>query len=245
MPSKVDSTRILVVDDDADIRSNICDILENLGYDVDTAADGKEALELVHRQRYDIALLDYMMPGMNGVELYREIRQVRPDLIAIMITAHAGSDGTDQARDAGTWRVLPKPLDLQALLPLIDEVSRWPIILVVDDDEAFCDNVWQTLQGHDYRVNVAHTEAEGVEKAGQSPYQAAIVDLRLNDGDGRHVIEIVKRVRPDAKLLVVTGSRDRAEDISEQIEGLCYKPVDMNQLLQLLDRCRTGVNGDG
>ncbi|MCM2374330.1 response regulator [Aporhodopirellula aestuarii] len=240
MPSTKNSVRILVVDDDEDIRNNICDILENLGYAVDMAADGAAAMDLVRRQRYDIALLDYMMPGMSGVELYRQIRQVLPDLIAIMITAYAGGDGAAQACDAGTWRVLPKPVDLQALLPLIDEVSRWPIILVVDDDEAFCENVWQTLRNHEYRVNLAHTEAEGVEKAGHSPYQTAIVDLGLKGGDGRHVIDIVKRVRPDARLLVATGNRDHGEQLAKEVEGLCYKPVDMDELLRFLDRSPPG-----
>ncbi|MFG0291015.1 MAG: response regulator [Rhodopirellula sp. JB044] len=239
MLNKVDTTRILVVDDEEDIRFNVRDILEDFGYQVDTAADGSEAIELVRHNRYDVALLDYMMPGMDGADLYRQIRRIRPEIVAIMITAYAGGDGAEKARDAGTWRILPKPLDLQALLPLIDEVSRWPIVLVVDDDETFCDNVWQTLQEHDYRVNVAHTEADGVKKAGQAAYQTAIVDLRLNDGDGRQVIEIVKRVRPDAKLLIVTGARDQGGPLKDMAEGLCYKPVDMDQLLQMLDRCRS------
>ncbi len=228
------ATQILVVDDDADIRENVRDILEDIGYEVDTAADGEAALRLIRNHHYDIALLDYIMPGINGLELYKQIRQLRPDIVAIMITAHFGLDCTHDAIDAGTWRVLSKPLDIGTLLLLIEQASQWPIVLVVDDDPAFCDNLWETLRLHEYRVDIANTESEGIEKAEQFVYQTAIVDLRLNQGDGRHVIEIVHRLRPDAKLLVVTGQRDEINSLPEGVKGLCHKPVDMDELLRLL-----------
>jgi ActR/RegA family two-component response regulator len=119
-------------------------------------------------------------------------------------------------------------------LPLIDQVSHWPIVLVVDDDAEFCDNLWETLRSHEYRVDIANSESEGIVKAKQTVFQTAIVDLRLNHGDGRHVIEIAHRLRPDAKLLVVTGQRDEINSLPEGVKGLCYKPVDMDELLRLI-----------
>src|SRR5262249_19103752 len=70
-------TSILVVDDDVDTCRNLSDILTDLGYRVDVAHDGPSALELVRRHAYDIALLDYKMPGMDGLTLYREIKGLR------------------------------------------------------------------------------------------------------------------------------------------------------------------------
>ena len=77
---------ILVVDDEPDIRDNLRDILTDLGYDVDTAADGAEALDLVGKKHYDVALLDLRMPGMDGLELYRRIKELRADTVAMIVT---------------------------------------------------------------------------------------------------------------------------------------------------------------
>lgn len=117
---------VLIVDDDEDICTNIRDILTDQGYRADAAQDGPSAIRLVREKSYDVALLDYKMPGMDGATLCREIKQLRPELIAIMVTACAGSDGLRQAQEAGTWRILHKPVDLSQLLPMVLEASQLP-----------------------------------------------------------------------------------------------------------------------
>src|SRR6476469_3035726 len=92
---------ILVVDDDVDTCRNLSDILTDLGYQVETAPDGLAALELVQRHAYDVALLDYKMPGMDGLTLYREIKRLRADTVAIVVTAYAGGETTAEALAAG------------------------------------------------------------------------------------------------------------------------------------------------
>src|SRR5262249_20767357 len=89
--------RILIVDDDTDTCSNLCDILTDLGYQVDTAHDGFTALEMARARHYDVALLDLKMPGMDGLTLYRELRRVRADTVAIIVTAYAGSGVVEEA----------------------------------------------------------------------------------------------------------------------------------------------------
>src|SRR5271157_333591 len=125
---------ILVVDDEVDTCQNLQDILTDLGYRVDTAYDGPAALELVRRTAYDVALLDYKMPGMDGVTLYREIKKLRAGTVAIVVTAYADNSTTGEALQAGAWRVLPKPVELSRLLQLVDEAVGQPLVLVVDDD---------------------------------------------------------------------------------------------------------------
>jgi len=66
---------ILVVDDEVDACLNLADILSDLGYRVDLAHDGESALALVRQRRYDVALLDLMMPGMDGTTLYGEMKK--------------------------------------------------------------------------------------------------------------------------------------------------------------------------
>lgn len=239
------SPRILVVDDDPDTRLNVQDILQDLGYLVDVAPCGEDAIECAEQHDYEVALLDYMMPGMNGVELYKRLRNMQPKMVAIMVTAYAGSDGAQAAQDAGTWRVLRKPLDVSTLVPLLHKACQTPVVLVVDDDEAFCDNLWQTLRSHDYRVNLAYSESDGISKASNSDYDTAVIDLHLKDengqkGDGRKVVQWIRRVRPDARVVIVTGYHEAAKEIdkinpSDQGGAICYKPVDMDRLLKLID----------
>ena len=220
---------ILVVDDDDDIRSNVKDILEDLGYRADTAHDGPSALQLVQQNSYDVALLDFKMPGMDGATLYTEIKKIRPEIVAIMVTAYAGSGGVDRAIDAGTWKVLRKPVDVDALLRLVEQAAQEPVVLVVDDDPDFCENLWQILRDGDFRVRIARTEEDGVAQAADSAFDVAIVDLRLGDGDGRKVIETIRATNPKAKIILATGFPECVE--SPQADLVLEKPIDVGAML--------------
>src|SRR3974377_6588 len=79
---------ILVVDDERDTCQNLNDILTDMGYDVAIADDAATALEVGRRKRFDVALLDLMMPGMDGIELYRAIKRERPETVAFIVTGH-------------------------------------------------------------------------------------------------------------------------------------------------------------
>src|SRR6516225_4859072 len=85
---------ILVVDDDQDTCASLSDILLDLGYTVDTANDGLAALELSQRNLYRLALLDYKMPGMDGLELCRRLRASRPAVEVALVTGWASTATT-------------------------------------------------------------------------------------------------------------------------------------------------------
>ena len=85
------------MDDDQDICRNLSDILTDLGYQVDWAHDGPSALQLVRQTPYDIALLDYKMPGMDGLTLYREIRKQRAGTVSLLVTAYASPSTAEEA----------------------------------------------------------------------------------------------------------------------------------------------------
>jgi CheY-like chemotaxis protein len=113
---------ILCVDDDPDTCASLSDILTDLGYRVDVAYDGFSALQLVERNGYGLALLDYRMPGMDGLELYRRIKQVRSGLVGVFITAFTVSSLVEEATALGVRGFLPKPVNVQALLALVEEI---------------------------------------------------------------------------------------------------------------------------
>ena len=79
----------LIVDDDQDTFRKLADILSDQGYRADTASDGLAALELVRKNPYDVALLEFRMMGVDGLERYRKSRKLRADTVAIIVSAKA------------------------------------------------------------------------------------------------------------------------------------------------------------
>lgn len=101
-----DAPRILVVDDDRDICRNLSDILTDLGYQVDCARRAV-VLELVQKQPYAVALLDLKMPGMDGLTLYRKIKQQRAGTVALLVTAYASPATAEEAWPPGPGKSFP------------------------------------------------------------------------------------------------------------------------------------------
>lgn len=114
--------KILIVDDHAELRQNISEVLKGAGYHTDEAATGKEALEKVPAGEYDIALVDLMMPGMSGIDLLTEIRKVTPKTRTIMITAFATVENAVAAIKKGASDYISKPFKINELLVTVRRV---------------------------------------------------------------------------------------------------------------------------
>ncbi len=107
------SAHLLVVEDDASVRGSIVEGLRILGYQVREAADGHEALQMLRAQRPDLLLADYLMPGMDGVELIVEARRLHPGVPTLLVTGFADMTRVEQV--LGGQQVLSKPFDLDTL----------------------------------------------------------------------------------------------------------------------------------
>jgi DNA-binding NtrC family response regulator len=233
---------ILVVDDEVDTCRNLQDILTDMGYRVDIAHDGATALEMVRRKHYDVALLDYVMPGMDGLTLYREIKKLSAGTVAIVVTAYAGGKTVEEAQHAGAWQVLPKPVDFPKLMGLMDEALSQPLVLVVDDDHDLCNTLWDLLRDRGYRVAVAHDEREAnAQLSTNGGIRVVLIDMKLPAGDGVGVYRLVRQVNPEARAVLITGHRSELEEkvrlvVQEGADAVCYKPFDVPQLLGTLLR---------
>ena len=232
---------ILVVDDDVDTCRNLSDILTDLGYHVDTAPDGPTALDLVQKCTYDIALLDFKMPGMDGLTLYREIRKHQSATVAIVVTAYASGATADEALAAGAWRVLGKPVDVPHLLGLVGEAVGQPLVLVVDDDPDLCANLWDLLRERGYRVCLAHGESDAGQRLRDRSFSAVLIDLKLPEGNGGRVFRMVRESNPASRTLVITGYRSEMDQLVQEMvpegaDAVCYKPFDVARLLSTLEK---------
>ncbi|HVX64248.1 MAG TPA: response regulator [Pirellulales bacterium] len=232
---------ILVVDDEVDTCANLSDILTELGYQVDVAYDGPSALELVKQKNYDVALLDLKMPGMDGLELYRRIKQLQAGTVAIVVTAYASSGTANEALAAGAWQILPKPVELPKLLNLVGEAIEQPLLLVVDDDHDLCESLWDLLREKGYRVCLAHDPSEAAARLEKSSFQVVLIDMKLPQGSGPEVFRTVRAANPQTRTVLITGMRNEMEQmvdatLAEGADAACYKPFDIPVLLQTLQQ---------
>ncbi len=108
--------KILVVDDDPVQRNVIKNLLSRVGYEVTTVASGEEALGVARETRFDIVLLDVVMPGgMDGVDTYEELLKINPGQKAIIISGYALTDRVERANELGAGQFIRKPVTLNSL----------------------------------------------------------------------------------------------------------------------------------
>lgn len=103
---------ILIVDDEAEIRELVGEFLQRRGYRIKTAADGEAALAMILREPPDLVLLDIYMPGINGVDVLRRLKEAGSSVGVIMLTASQDEPLLKTAMDLGAFDVLTKPVDL-------------------------------------------------------------------------------------------------------------------------------------
>jgi len=117
---------ILIVDDEPIVRESIRDWLVDAGYRVETAETGEQALQLLQNGGFGVMILDVRLPGRTGISVLREVREKKPDLKTIIITAYPSSDLTVEALRLGALDYLIKPIvpdDLERLVR--DAVHRY------------------------------------------------------------------------------------------------------------------------
>jgi DNA-binding response OmpR family regulator len=116
--------RILVVDDESYIRDLIRDTLTAKGYQVGVAANGVEALDMLPRDRFDIMVTDVVMPGMEGLELVKQVKRLHPQVRIVVLTGYPRSSDIGDFLLQGADDFLPKPFRANALLAVLRKVEQ-------------------------------------------------------------------------------------------------------------------------
>lgn len=120
-----DKKRILVIDDESGYREFYKFLLEPLGYEVMTAADGREGLDMAAAREYDIIFLDVHMPKMRGPEVLAQIKKIRPSQIVVIFSSSSDPSFLfeDQAKTMGAFECMYKPVDLDDLLRIMKKAG--------------------------------------------------------------------------------------------------------------------------
>jgi two-component system response regulator (stage 0 sporulation protein F) len=113
--------KVLVVDDAGPVIILCVNVLQSLGYLVKGANRGEAALDMIRSEHFDLMLLDYKMPGMNGFQVFSQARTLRPDMAFLLATAHATPEIIQEARHMGFSSILLKPFSSAELRAAVEK----------------------------------------------------------------------------------------------------------------------------
>ena len=207
--------KLLIADDDNEIRELLEFDLSHSGYTVETAKDGEEALQKALTNAYDLILLDVMMPKMNGFDVCKHIRAVKPETPILMLTAKGTINDKTQGFDLGADDYIVKPFDIQEVLLRVRAlVRRSPSakvqqkkqeILKIGDIEIFPDSLETEVKGK--RIKLTPTEFEILYCLMQHFNNAVTLAVLLNEVWGYNSDDDVRMLR-----VHVGGLRQKIEE---------------------------------
>ena len=116
--------RVLIVDDEAEIRRLLVDLLGRPGWQIDLASDGQEAVDLIHRHDYDVVISDVLMPHIDGMDLLQRVHLIRPRTRVILMTGVGTTDWVKQALRLGAFDYVEKPFDLPAFREVVESAAQ-------------------------------------------------------------------------------------------------------------------------
>lgn len=262
------SWNMLVVDDDKTLCRTAVNTLESIGLKAEWTLSGEKALEMIiqrhqRREDYQIILLDWKLPGMNGIQVAREIRRILEDRVPILlISAYDWSEIETEAREAGIDGFISKPLFKSTLYYALreymgietpdDQTSGQDIdmsgrrILLAEDNELNWEVASELLSDLGLELEWAEDGQICVDKFQKSPegyYDAILMDIRMPHMTGYEATEAIRRLdRPDAlSIPIIAMSADAfSDDIKHCHEcgmnGHVAKPIDITELTRLLKR---------
>ncbi len=235
--------KILVVDDDRRIVKTTCDILRIKGHEAVAAHSGEEGVRQVKKDTPDCVLMDIKMQGITGVEALRQMHEFAPELPVVLVSAYATESIMEEARRAGAYAVLSKPLNVEMILSFLSLLRKEESILVVDDDPDFCRTLKDIMTLRGYRVET-ESEPQKVMERLESNYKLAVVlDLKLGAVNGVDVLKDIRSRYPGKPVVLVTGHRqemidsiDRAYEVGAYT--CLYKPFEIDELFQVVEDIR-------
>ena len=234
-----EDTSILVVDDNEDLLETFSLILKRRGFSVDTAGNGVSAVDKFKERHFDVTLMDIVMPEMNGVEAFRQIREMCPGATVIMMTAYSEEELIQMARDEGAHRIIHKPIRIDQLIELIKEAAASQSILIVDDDADICQTLARALELQGYQVLAAGSGEEAVLMARGKACRIAFIDVKLPSIDGLETFLRLKEINPDILAIMMTGFRNEVKDALDKAQAASaiaclYKPFDPAEAADLV-----------
>ena len=235
--------KILIVDDERDSIEGLKDILEDNNFEVDAVDDGQKAVQRLKQTVFDIILLDIKMPVMDGVETYKQIKDICKikGTAVIMMTAYSLEEMVKEAIHDGVYAILRKPLNVEELLDTISQSKEGALVLVVEDDFEVAESIKYLLEDNGYRVNIMSSGEAAVEYAKKHTQDIILLDVKLPVMNGLETYLKIKEINPNSVAIMMTAYREEVDDIVKQalknsVYTCLYKPLDPKSLLEIVGK---------
>ena len=118
------SEKVLIVDDEKDFLDIIAERIRARGIDVSTTTSAEDAIHMVEEKSYDVIIMDFMMPGMNGFQTLKAIKEKKPEVQIILLTGNVLEEMRIEAKELGVLDVIEKPPDLKDLIQKIKKAKK-------------------------------------------------------------------------------------------------------------------------
>jgi PAS domain S-box-containing protein len=252
--------RLLAVDDDPEVQEYFVQIAESFGIACDAAGGGEETLKLVQNNNYDIIFVDWIMPGIDGIELSREIKKInKGNSVIILISASESNEIEQAAKAAGVNDFLSKPLFPSAVAGCINKyIGQGGLadddkkttqktesflgyrLLLAEDVEINREIVITMLEPFQLKIDSAVNGKEAVSIFGAKPelYDLIFMDLQMPEMDGYEATRLIRELNfPKAKEIPIIAMTANVfkEDIAKCLEAGMNdhvgKPLDFNEVL--------------
>ena len=232
--------RVLVVDDEPGLRMTLAANLELDGFDVVEAENGAEALARAREQDFDVVLTDIRMPGMSGVELFRQLRELRPGLPVLLMTAFTIEKLIQEALREGAYMVIAKPFDPARLSDALRRAVDRPLVCVVDEGgEAMVG----ALAAVGVSAQAAGSESEVIAMVGSGQVGVCVIDLSMPDLDGPALIGRLNALDPDLVFIALSGEDvdHLVRRVAAHADSILKKPVPARDLVEAIARARQSM----
>jgi two-component system, NtrC family, response regulator HydG len=235
----VGSLHILIVDDDTDNANSLAELFEIEGHTVSIVHSGEDAIRAYLNRNYDLAFMDVMMPGKNGVESFLEIRKLKPHAKIIMMTGYSVEQLLQQAMENGALGVLTKPMEPAKILDMINDVGPTGIVVAQSSGIGVADKMKVALLSAGRECRLVH-DGEDVKPGhiGNSG-EVLIYDLHRPLIDTVGVYTEMKRRGVCGPTILLTDTDIETEDPHDlfrdfRATGILNKPFDPDHLLSQL-----------
>jgi two-component system NtrC family response regulator len=194
---------ILVVEDGKSQREMLRDFLKGEGHIVMEAADGETALQQVRSRHFDLLLLDYRMPGMDGMDVLKAVKSINPEIDVVIITAHGTIETAVEAMKAGALDYIMKPLEFDELLILVERVAERRNL--IRENELLKKELRDKSITTDRIIYRSSQMQELINMAGRVANSRATVLLQGESGTGKELLaRLVHQLSPRSNKPIIT-----------------------------------------
>lgn len=198
---KTEKIKILIVDDHPAVRSTMIDILNEEGFETDHAKDGQSGLNKCLEHSYNFVLIDVQMPKMNGVEVFRKLKEKKEKLPQfIFFTAYSLPELKEEAMRLGCLAFLQKPIQIEKIISLIQDYKNIPVLVCLKNKDQ-ADGTVKVLQNQGFHTVDAETMDDALIQLRQINYKFLIFDADWPGTEQEAIHNTIKTLKSNTQAI--------------------------------------------